>query len=164
MATYVGSQGIDQLRNKIRRQASSMVTGLVIDLGSFLIETSPVGLTEYPEDSPVPIYTNDAGTYKNSWFFSTMMEAGERVGSEGGSDSINDMYSSATGYELQDNFYIVNGAEHASNVEYGWKTSEFSERAIYRWANKDGHYVRNKAIGPAQQFSRDAVNEAKRIK
>lgn len=144
MATYTGSTGIKNLRDKINRDSKRLVGNVIEGVTKLMVDESPVGEAFYPsKDGGV---FNDEGDYKNSWAVGLGHVNPEvRAADTTGSAAIAEGIIAASRYDLEDKVYITNSRDHAENVEYGWGANP--EKG---WKPKEGYKVVTNNIGAAK--------------
>lgn len=133
MTTYKGSEGIRQLRKKIKDKQQLLMRETITSVTTFIVDASPVGAPMY--NSRLGKIENDVGDYKNSWAVGLgKPNLVVRVGDASGGMAISSALSKSLSYNDEDKVYITNNTSHAVNVENGWVA-----RPDLGWKAKSGY-------------------------
>lgn len=144
MATYTGSQGIAELKAKIRRKSKLLVSESAEKLAIVMVDGSPLGVEHY--NSIQGTIHNDVGDFKNSWNVGLgMPDPSSRAADSTGAGAVGSAIAKAKLYDLQDNVYVTNNVDHADMVESGWQ-----DNPEYGWKAKDGYHPVRENIGTAK--------------
>lgn len=153
MATYNGSNGIQQLREKIKKKGKLLVGESVEKLAITLVDNSPLGVEHY--NSSQGVINNDVGDYKNSWTVGIgSPDPSTRAADAAGTGAVADAMIKSKLYNFEDKVYITNNVDHASQVEHGWE-----ERPDYGWKAKDGYHVVAGTVGTANAILQAVANK-----
>lgn len=140
MATYVGTAGIEALKQKNRLKSKLLVGETVTKTVTILTDDSPLGAEYY--NSKQGLIQNDVGDFKNSWSVGfNIPDPTTRAADTTGAGSIVDGIVKGNRYNLQETVFITNSVDHAAQVENGWK-----DNPEYGWKAKDGYHVVSKNV------------------
>lgn len=144
MATYDGSNGIAQLRAKIKLKSKMLVGESAEKVAIVMVDNSPLGVEYY--SSIQGVVQNDVGDFKNSWAVGLGSPVtSSRPADPAGTAAVADAMAKSKAYNLEDRVYVTNNVDHAEMVEEGW-----GDNPEYGWKAKEGYHPVRENIGTAK--------------
>lgn len=157
MATYKGSQGIQQLREKIALKSKMLVGQSLEKIATHLTDESPIGSPYY--NSSLGAVENDEGDFKNSWSVGLGgINPTIRPADTTGSGSIADAIVQGKMYNLQEKSYVTNSKDYAVNVENGWE-----DNPAFGWKAKDGYHLVENSKGVVNAILVSVANRVSKM-